>query len=76
MAKLNASKVLAYTVAGDEQNRRHLHKLVAVQLAVSLALKRPKDGEEYRNGVLENGRVVGTAIRHTDGSVTYLPREA
>lgn len=68
--RTTAQRTLQYTVAGDPRARGFLTFEAALSLATTIASERPDDGEEYRHGVLLNGTVVGSAVRHTDGSIT------
>ena len=71
-----ASRVLAYSVAGDPRARGCESFQAALSLASTLASDHEKDGEEYRHGVLLNGDLVGSAIRHADGSITVVDYRA
>ena len=63
---------LPYTIAGDPRGLRFQTFQQAIARAMYVAEREHDwhDGEEYRHGVLLDGTVVGTAVRHPDGSIT------
>ena len=67
-----------YTVTGGEEATKRFVTLEhALSYAIHLAERthEKNDGEEYHHGVVLDGRVVATAVRETDGSITARRKE-